>query len=467
VLPFAVCTLVGVWVGFRSRSRISPLPLIAALFYVGLISTKGWKDQRLLLVVLPVFAAYGGWGLDRLAQLRHGNQPLLGNGRAFIVVCVLALGAALGLSQLLDRNTRKFSGYWEAMAWVQSEADARAAHMPEAPDLRVASAYHWACFLREGPGLVLEKLPHQIDGWSLLDDVQRRENLSALLRQDYVVVHMPVLTNPGHLDLTKVINRQFAVHAMFWNQKDFEDIGPVLLMKRRTGRSDERTLFARHENVDPRAYRQDHFLPRPRIFVRPDLGEEVWFLGFDYQVLPGDDHGWITLHHWCASDQIQADYAIIQRVTTVDETNSYQANFQPAWGAAPTNTWKRGTLVRESYPVLAAAEPFAWEKPYRPMGGDYRRGDLMPAWLWLDYVTFDLDPSDGSAFINGRLELARPGTRQPLRGPGQQALRTMPGGFAWSLEGHVQVGGFLLAVPPDAQLGLHEPLQEGQEPSQP
>jgi hypothetical protein len=78
-----------------------------------------------------------------------------------------------------------------------------------------------------------------------------------------------------------------------------------------------------------------------------------------------------------------------------------------------------------------------------------------------------LDPSDGSAFINGRLELARPGTRQPLRGPGQQALRTMPGGFAWSLEGHVQVGGFLLAVPPDAQLGLHEPLQEGQEPSQP
>ena len=467
VLPFAVCTLVGVWVGFRSRSRISPLPLIAALFYVGLISTKGWKDQRLLLVVLPVFAAYGGWGLDRLAQLRHGNQPLLGNGRAFIVVCVLALGAALGLSQLLDRNTRKFSGYWEAMAWVQSEADARAAHMPEAPDLRVASAYHWACFLREGPGLVLEKLPHQIDGWSLLDDVQRRENLSALLRQDYVVVHMPVLTNPGHLDLTKVINRQFAVHAMFWNQKDFEDIGPVLLMKRRTGRSDERTLFARHENVDPRAYRQDHFLPRPRIFVRPDLGEEVWFLGFDYQVLPGNDHGWITLHHWCASDQIQADYAIIQRVTTVDETNSYQANFQPAWGAAPTNTWKRGTLVRESYPVLAAAEPFAWEKPYRPMGGDYRRGDLMPAWLWLDYVTFDLDPSDGSAFINGRLELARPGTRQPLRGPGQQALRTMPGGFAWSLEGHVQVGGFLLAVPPDAQLGLHEPLQEGQEPSQP
>ena len=468
VAPFAVCALAGSWTAFRHRKKISLLPLAAALFYIVLISTKGWKDQRLLLVVLPVLAAYGGWGLDWLVRWRSKaigttrQKDNLGPLRWLLMVVCIVLGASLGLDQLLARNTRKFSGYWEAMAWIQREADARQADDSQAPALRVASAYHWACFLRDGPGLVLEKLPHQIDGWSHLSDVQRRDNLGALLRQDYVIVHMPVLTNPGHMDLLHTINRQFAVHAMFWNQTDFEDIGPVFLMKRRTGGSDERTLYAREENVDPRAYRQEHFLPRPRVFVRPDLNEEVWFLGFQYEVLPGDDHGWITLHHWCASERIQADYAVVQRVTTVDESNSYQANFHPAWGAAPTNSWTRGTLLRESYPVLAAAEPFAWQEPYRPMGGEYRRGDLMPAWLWLDYVTFDVNPDDGSAFINARLELAKPGTREPLRGPGNQDQRSMPGGFAWSLEGHVQVGSFLLAVPPDARVTLDEALDKGE-----
>jgi hypothetical protein len=86
----------------------------------------------------------------------------------------------------------------------------------------------------------------------------------------------------------------------------------------------------------------------------------------------------------------------------------------------------------------------------------------MPAWLWLDYVTFDLDSDDGSVFINARLELAKPGTREPLRGPDNQDQRSMPGGFAWSLEGHVQVGRFLLAVPPDARVALDEALDEGE-----
>lgn len=453
VVPFGLCVLMGSLMALKQRARATLLPLAAAAFYLALISTKGWKDHRLLLVILPLLTAYGGWGLETLARWKGATKHRLGPAGIPIIITVMGLGAAIGLHKLVDRNTRKFSGYWEAMDWVQRETEARLDEQPDAPPVRVASAYHWACFLRDGPGVVLEKLPHQIDGWDSLNDIQRRENLFAILRQDYLIVHMPVLTNPGHMNLMRAINRQFAVHAMFWNQKDFEDIGPVFLMKRRTGSSDEKNLFAREEDVDPRVYRQEHLLHRARVFVRPELGEEVWFLGYQYEVLPGDDHGWITLHHWCASEEIQADYAIVQRVTTVDETNSYQANFQPAWGAAPTNTWTRGTLVRESYPVMAAEEPFAWEKPYRPMGGQYRRGDLMPAWLWLDYVTFDLDPESGLPYINGRLKLARPGTTEPMRGPAQQDLRSMPGGFNWSLEGHVQVGGFLLAVPPDASLG--------------
>jgi hypothetical protein len=101
---------------------------------------------------------------------------------------------------------------------------------------------------------------------------------------------------------------------------------------------------------------------------------------------------------------------------------------------------------------VAAAEPFAWQEPYRPMGGPYRRGDLMPARLWLDFVTFDADPGTGAPFINARLELARPGTAEPLRTPEDGPGRLQKEGFEWSLEGHVRVGRFFLPVPPDARL---------------
>jgi hypothetical protein len=433
-----VGTLAGAWAALRGQARSLLVPLAACALYAAILSTKGWKDHRLLLVTLPTLAACTGVGL----ALARGTRS---SWRALLVLGLVGWAGADGLDQLLARNTRKFSGYWDALAWIQDQ------ELPE-EEQRVAGAYHWALFMREAPGVTLTKLPHQLDGFGDLTADAQREDLFALVDQDWLVIHLPVLTHPEHQDLLRVVNRHFSVEALFWDHEDFEDIGPVLALRRRRGEPDERRFFERAVVDDPEAWRSAAGLPRPQAFVRPDLGEEVWFLGSRYEVLPGDGHGWLTTWHWCASERILADYQVIYRVTTHDERNSYQVNFQPAWGAEPTPTWGRGTLIRESYPVVAAAEPFAWQEPYRPMGGPYRRGDLMPARLWLDFVTFDADPETGAPFINARLELARPGTAEPLRTPEDGPGRLQKEGFEWSLEGHVRVGRFFLPVPPDARL---------------
>ena len=433
-----VGTLAGSWAALRGQARALLVPLAACALYAAILSTKGWKDHRLLLVTLPTLAACTGVGLAAVRGARSG-------WRALLVMGLVGWAGADGLDQLLARNTRKFSGYWDALAWIQGQ------ELPE-EEQRVAGAYHWALFMREAPGVTLTKLPHQLDGFGALDRDSQREDLLALVDQDWLVIHLPVLTHPDHQDLLRVVNGHFSVEALFWDHEDFEDIGPVLVLRRRRGEADERRFFERSTVDDPEAWRTALGLPRPEVFVRPDLGEEVWFLGSRYEVLPGDGHGWLTTWHWCASERILADYQVIYRVTTHDERNSYQVNFQPAWGAEPTPTWGRGTLIRESYPVVAAAEPFAWQEPYRPMGGPYRRGDLMPARLWLDFVTFDADPETGAPFINARLEVARPGTQAPLRVPEDGPGRLVKEGYEWSLEGHVRVGRFFLPVPPDARL---------------
>lgn len=433
-----VGTLAGCWAALRGQARALLVPLAACALYAAILSTKGWKDHRLLLVTLPTLAACTGVGLAAVRGARSG-------WRALLVMGLVGWAGADGLDQLLARNTRKFSGYWDALAWIQEQ------ELPE-EEQRIAGAYHWALFMREAPGVTLTKLPHQLDGFGALDRDSQREDLLALVDQDWLVIHLPVLTHPDHQDLLRVVNGHFSVEALFWDHEDFEDIGPVLVLRRRRGEADERRFFERSTVDDPEAWRTALGLPRPEVFVRPDLGEEVWFLGSRYEVLPGDGHGWLTTWHWCASERILADYQVIYRVTTHDERNSYQVNFQPAWGAEPTPTWGRGTLIRESYPVVAAAEPFAWQEPYRPMGGPYRRGDLMPARLWLDFVTFDADPETGAPFINARLEVARPGTQAPLRVPEDGPGRLVKEGYEWSLEGHVRVGRFFLPVPPDARL---------------
>lgn len=70
-------------------------------------------------------------------------------------------------------------------------------------------------------------------------------------------------------------------------------------------------------------------------------------------------------------------------MTAPDGHHSFQNNHAPAYGVLPTSTWRPGDVVSESYAFVPAGEPFATPGGYRPLGGAYRRGDLLPISLWM------------------------------------------------------------------------------------
>jgi hypothetical protein len=468
VWPLLALLVLGLGLCVKRARWRSSLLLLVAVLYCGVLSTKGSKDFRLWLPTLPAFTPIVAWGWTALA----GAGERVHRARPIVAGALLVVALGLGVQQLLERNTRKFSGYWDAIEVINGVAAEERAADPEAPRVRAASAYHWAVFLRESADVELEKLPHQLDGWTNLTELEKRRVLFELVEQEWFITHLPVLTDPDHEQLLRVVNRYFAVHAVLWDRTDFEEIGPVLVLRKRTGAAGERTLYEIHAGLDIDEYRRAHGFPPPVRLIRPELGEEVWFLGFSYDVVPPHAHGWITYHYFNAGPTPRADYTIVDRLTTYDERNSWQNNHAPCYGAYPTVTWQSGWIVRESYPVVACEEPFKWDEPYRPMGGAYRRGDVMPANLWLDFVTFgrrckacghwlnsdeccpgvertvdDAEP----AVVTGRLERARFGAQQPIRRGPHAGQLTTPEGWRFSKDGLQLVGRFLLPVHPTAR----------------
>jgi len=208
---------------------------------------------------------------------------------------------------------------------------------------------------------------------------------------------------------------------------------------------------------DPEAWRTTHDLGPPLSFVRELDGglEELVLLGAGYRTLPPQDLGWIT-YHWYAPAPLAHDYLIADRLTAPDERNAWDNNHVLGHGAFPTSSLAAGDLVREGYPVVLSAEPFLANGPYRPIGGGYRRGDLVPLTLWMKLVLDeappepDTEPADPAELP--RLVLARPGTRRPARDPAERGAARTPDGFRFSPDDLVQVGGFLAPVQPRARI---------------
>jgi hypothetical protein len=126
-------------------------------------------------------------------------------------------------------------------------------------------------------------------------------------------------------------------------------------------------------------------------------------------------------------------------------------------GAFPTSSLAAGDLVREGYPVVQSAEPFLAGGAYRAIGGGYRRGDLVPLALWMKLVLDDAELDAGPDPVGDpadrpRLVLARPGTRRPVRDADALGAGRTPGGFLFSPDDLVQVGGFLAPVQPRARI---------------
>jgi hypothetical protein len=201
------------------------------------------------------------------------------------------------------------------------------------------------------------------------------------------------------------------------------------------------------------AFRAERQLPPPIDFIDPKdpAHARLEFLGFEYRELPGDHHGWIT-YYWSSPTGIAGDLEFIDRITSPDETNPWQNNHLPAYGVVPTSHWAPGEIVSEGFAVVACAEPYLRGGRYRPLGGAYRRGDLIPVRLWMAAIErSSVQAPDGPKVETRTFSPVLPGSDVPLRGRQVTADGITPL-FPFSPDGLVRVGRFFMPVHPSARL---------------
>lgn len=469
VWPVLAGTALGVLRALRRPSWPATVIVLLTGGFIFILHQKGSKEFRLWLPLLATLGPLAGWGL----------AWALGDGRSRVRLGTLAaaLAASIWLSfdVLAQRNTRIHSGYWRALEYIEARVATEREDHPDRPPEALVSAYNWAIFLRDSANLEVTKLQYQIDVWGSFTDDMKFAVDDKLQLADWFIVHEPILTQPGHADLAHRVNSWFQVEAVFY-ERAFEDLGPIYVMRKKEGPEFDvarRSLFEVKHDVsedEARALAEELGSEEPVRMIKREHKEDLWMLGYTYEQLPGDGHGWLSTW-WYAVDACLADYTIVTRLSSHDERNAWQANAPPTWSCIPTNTWEAGTLVRDSRLVVAAEDPYLWDEPFRPMGGPYRRGDYMPAYLWIDVAAFYMRCDhcgeeigiehecdgivrnlyrDGSKEVSGRLERARFGDVAPRRVGDLVGATLSPEGWRWSVDDLSQVGRFFLPVHPEA-----------------
>ncbi len=431
VFPVAVMAGLGCARALCAGSWKSSLLLVTAVLNVYLFSQKGSKEFRLWLPLLPILASLAGWGFDGLLEAcrrRRFKQTLL----------TLTAGSVLWLSLQAQIETGQFGGFWRAMAFVEEQIEGGYEPIPLLVDhyidadeharnrgrVRVGCSYHWSVFGREGIKTHLIKLPNQLDGWAHLPpEVQTSEVLPAIERLDWLILHQPILVAPGHALLTYFINDRFTIEAAFWDPAVEKSMGPILVLRRKRDRGFDpmrptlfdmvngpRTLPARSvfdvlfqfltlrnpagrralTHWTAEAVRRRLGFNETIRLVRPGLQEDLWVLGSTYETLPGDGLGWLSLYLFTWSP-LQANYDFVHELTTLDaspEAPSWTSAHLPVYGVSPTSDWAPGTLIRESWPVIASADHLEWEQLGAPVGSNQRRGQVMGLEHWFQAATF-------------------------------------------------------------------------------
>jgi len=382
VIAFAVLGLGRAWRRMSWKSSILVLVLAANLYAMTL---KGSKSFRLWLPLLPLIAPLCAWGWAVISGAGEATRP--GLGRRVVAAAMLLLALVLGAAQLGGSSTRRYNAYWDAMEVVNAAAGAS-----EEP-VRVASAYDWAVFGRARAGVDSVKLREHLDRWEDLEPERREVVVEQLETLDWLILHGTILRVSA--DLTSAVNGGFEVVASCWDEDTEPGIRDVRVLRRldparaaaaAPGRGPLR-LFEVVEDEDPEDYRRrlqlDRWMPAPALFVGqgPDGSEErLELLGVELRHLEPAGFGWLT-YHWTSATGFARDYVLVDRLSTRQCPWAWQNNRQPGYGALPTSNWEPGWIVRESYLFVPGARPF--EEDFRPLGGSYRRGDLLPAQLWV------------------------------------------------------------------------------------
>ncbi len=330
------------------------------------MSHKGSKDFRLWLPLLPAIAALCARGWTWLAPRAKPARIVLDVGFAGALF-------VLGAGALAPLGSKRFAGYWRAMDW----ANARATGGPRRAV--VASAYNWAVYLRDAADVDLVKLPWQLDLWSHYTPEQRAEDLAALEKVDLLLAHMPLLT--GTPELLEFLAPRFAVVAAVHDQRiDLQGFGPIFVLERRRGIAGEH-LFFEVGGAAPAA----GLVPAVHFEgSAPDgRAQSLDLLDWSYTALPPQGLGWIS-YRWRTPTGLSRDLAIVDRITSPDESDACQESRVPGWGRRPTSAWKPGEIVSEGRFLVPARDPYRPGGPYQPIGGASKEGGRAPATLWLE-----------------------------------------------------------------------------------
>jgi len=400
------------------------------------------KEFRLWLPLLPFVAplcAYGGrFGWSALGGSMQAARENVFWRRSF-TAAIAGSSMLLALLPFLRQERREYGGYWQAIDYVNELAQKSPRR------LRVAFDYNWAVFQRESPRVDLVKLPSQLSLWGTNSLTQKRKDelLAILPGFDLLVLHQPVLSaNP---DLCASVSSLYQVCAAFYDKLIYEKgLGPIYILSRRTGAPTENIFFDIARDADPARGGSS-------VFAREDGSEELEFLGFEYRTLPPEGLGWIT-YHWYSPTGLHTPWTLIDRVTAPDEAEAWQNNHAPAWGTLASERWPARTRVSEGYLLVPAADTYDKSQPYRPLGGELRRGDSIPMRLWMSIVHFDpRELAQNRAVVLEQLQPRRSSPKEPLT-PEADGTFTSPDGTRWSADDMLHVGSFSMPVRPADRL---------------
>lgn len=460
VWPTLLCAGLGIARTFARRSWESLVLLALLALNVAVMSHKGSKSFRLWLPLLPLIAPLCAYGLAWLGGFEL-HRP--GRWRRASIAVMAVTSILLGLSTLDTLNTRRYGAYWDAVEVVNAHAAkhrarAVAAGEPFEPET-IGSAYHWAVFCRDSADVRVVKFQQHLDRWPELSPELRALVLAQLHELDWLVVHGTILELEP--DLTAAINAEFEVVASCWDMDTdpgIRDVRVLRNLRRGPGAASPAEsraplrLFDVVEAVDPEVYREEWELDEGLLVPQHFAGtgtdgseERLTLLGFELEPLPGAGFHWIT-YHWYTETGLTRDYILVDRITSEKCPWAWQNNRVPGHGVLPTSTWSAGQVVREGYLLQPGRSPFDAEE-FRPLGGSYRRGELMPAMLWA--IGHSPPPEIHEHLLR---PLADEGgtlldIREGVVALEESGLRT-PGGHILSPDGLVRVARFLLPVAP-------------------
>jgi hypothetical protein len=465
VWPTIALFVLGTVAGFVKRNRTVIFLVVLVAANLAATSNKGRKEFRLWLPLLAIVTPIAAFGFGAVVDASLARAGMLRRLAAFALFASISL---LSVRALMRIDLRLFGGYWEAMDWVNARAleslperaeEARRLGLAEPRHVRVAAAYHWAVFHRGSPVVDPVKLPWQLNEWDKYAPdketgfvVKHLADMSALEQVDVFVVHLPILSE--HPQLMRWVASQFDVAAAFYDQETYGDLGPIFVLERRSADPRGRRFLEEHPDQDARAFQAERQLSGAFDFFDPrdPEGDRLELLGVEYQTVPPQGFGWIT-YHWRAPRRITRDWTLVDRVTAPEEARVWDNGHQGAYGALPTSMWEPGTIVSEGYLLIPASEAYREGAPFRPIGGAYRRGDLLPVRCWMGVREYGPETTDGSLRpITNRLFPARPGALDLVRPIDETELYQTPDGTQFSADGLVRIHGLLMPVLESARL---------------